>query len=78
MDGMVSSRKDTSNRKEREVSIHQIRIPGTGRLPPCAVRDPAGAGRARMGIAPSYDPIRVLLVLEKNYKMQIGNRMLFF
>lgn len=67
----MNNTKDLNNRKEREVSVTR-RIPRTGQLPPCALRDPVGARRARApvsclrtGVAHSYDAMRVLLVLEK-------------
>lgn len=55
-------------RKERKVSINWTRIPSTGWLLPCSLRDLAGARRAQARVSYCTDRhcsfVQVLLVLE--------------
>lgn len=55
-------------RKERKVSINWTRIPSTGWLLPCSLRDLAGARRAQAHVSYCTDRhcsfVQVLLVLE--------------
>lgn len=50
LDVMMNNMKGLNNRKEREVSVTQ-RVPSTGQLPPCALRDPVGARRTRAPVS---------------------------